>query len=78
MKGQKRSVFLRFLRCFLTFAVGNRITKNFFGLVIQLPWEGNGITIRLVILLPTRKNFGNPILLCNKQEGKNQNADLEK
>ena len=43
-----------------------------------LPWEGNGITIRLVILLPTRKNFGNPILLCNKQEGKNQNADLEK
>ena len=43
-----------------------------------LPWEGNGITIRLVILLPTRKNFGNPILLCNKQGGKNQNADLAK
>ena len=40
--------------------------------------RGNGITIRLVILLPTRKNFGNPILLCNKQESKNQNADLEK
>ena len=78
MKGQKRSVFLLFLRCFLTFAVGNGITKKFFGLVIQLPWEGNGITIRLVILLPTRKNFGNPISLCNKQEGKNQNADLGK
>ena len=43
-----------------------------------LPLEGNGITIRLVILLPTRKKFGNPISLCNKQEGKNQNADLEK
>ena len=78
MKGQKRSIFLRFLRCFLTFAIGNSITKNFFGLVIPLPRRGNGITIRLVILLPTRKNFGNPILLCNKQEGKNQNADLEK
>ncbi|MBS7314360.1 MAG: hypothetical protein KIG54_06250 [Bacteroidales bacterium] len=78
MKGQKRSVFLRFLRYFLTFAVGNGITKKFFDLVIQLPWEGNGITIRLVILLPTRKNFGNPILLGNKQGGKNQNADLAK
>ncbi|MDY5737207.1 MAG: hypothetical protein SPL04_03000, partial [Candidatus Onthomorpha sp.] len=41
-------------------------------MVMVLPWEGNGITIRLVILLPTRKNFGNPILLCNKQEGKNK------
>ena len=39
---------------------------------------GNTITIRLVIPLPTRKNFGNPILLCNKQGGKNQNADLAK
>ena len=78
MKGQKRSVFLRFLRCFLTFAVGNGITKKFFGLVIKLPRRGNGITMRLVILLPTRKNFGNPILLCNKQGGKNQNADLAK
>ena len=78
MKWQKRSVFLRFLRYLLTFAVGNGITKKFFGLVIQLPWEGNGITIRLVILLPTRKNFGNLISLCNKQEGKNQNAYLAK
>ena len=43
-----------------------------------LPWEGNGITMMLVILLPTRKNFSNPILLCNKQGGKNQNAYLEK
>ena len=42
-----------------------------------LPWEGNGITIRLVILLPTKKFFGNPISLCNKQEDKNQNANLE-
>ena len=33
--------------------------------------------MRLVILLPTRKNFGNPISLCNKQEDKNQNANLE-
>ena len=57
------------------FRRGNGITMR---LVMVLPWEGNGITIRLVILLPTRKNFGNPILLCNKQEGKNQNADLEK
>ena len=42
-----------------------------------LPWEGNSITIRLVILLPTKKFFGNPISLCNKQEDKNQNANLE-
>ena len=58
MKGQKRSVFLRFLRCFLTFAVGNGITKKFFGLVIQLPRRGNGITKPkkfLVILLPIAK-----------------------
>ena len=45
IKGQKRSVFLRFLRCFLTFAVGNSITKNFFGLIILLPRRGNGITM---------------------------------
>ena len=57
------------------FRRGNGITMR---LVMVLPWEGNGITIRLVILLPTRKNFGNPISLCNKQGGKNQNADLEK
>ena len=43
MKGQKRSVFLRFLQYFLTFAVGNGITKNFFGLVIQLPRRKNKI-----------------------------------
>ena len=35
-----------------------------------LPWEGNGITIRLVIPLPTRKNFGNPIFCVTSKEVK--------
>ena len=36
------------------------LPKFFFGLVMVLPRQGNTITIRLVIRLPTRKFFGNP------------------
>ncbi|MDD7540320.1 MAG: hypothetical protein PUK03_07140, partial [Bacteroidales bacterium] len=45
---------------FRTFAVGNGITKIFFGLVMVLPRRGNTITMRLVILLPRQ---GNPITM---------------